>query len=311
MTVTTFLAALALGLPQMPAEALDNWAAPAGLQVVRLHAAEGDVVVYLPSRLEPGCKVSGSVFVEPTGVGVAEISRNRNTLGASTIDVQGTSVRVDDPQFTVSVPEDGSAITMTLVTGEGGSAVRGGTTSSALGTTIDEPAACPVVEQDTAIRVVGKFDGLRETTLVWLDDQPAGILAEGTRDCVVSTMGTGLGAHRLRIKEGAVESEHMVNVVRVDVKPPASARPGKVAGVEVAVDGLTDAETTAFPLSVVVSNNMPKLFPFGGLTQVAVDAAGVRDGRWTGKIEFKPKGKGDYAMCAHLVCDAFLKRIGL
>lgn len=310
MTVTTFLAALALGLPQMPAEALDSWAAPAGLQVVRLHAAEGDVVVYLPARLEPGCKVSGSVFVEPAGIGVAEVGRNRATLTGESLDLLGASVPVSDAQFTVAVPDDGSPITMSLVT-SGGTPVKGGTTSSALGAMIDEPAACPVVEQDTAIRVVGKFDGLRETTLVWIDDQPAGVLAEGTRDCVVSTMGAGLGAHKLRIKEGSVESEHMVNVVRVDVKPPASARLGKVAGVEVAVDGLSDAETTAFPLSVVVSNNMPKLFPFGGLTQVAVDAAGVRDGRWTGKIEFKPKGKGDYAMCAHLVCDAFLKRIGL
>jgi hypothetical protein len=175
----------------------------------------------------------------------------------------------------------------------------------------DEPAACPVVEIGTAIRVVGRFDGARETTMAYIDGVPAGVLAEGSKDCIVSTMSAGLGPHKLTIKEGGVESQHMVNVVRVDVIAPADARVGRKTQIDVSVDGLDDADTSAFPLKVVIDNNAPKMFPFSGTTELEVNPSEVENGRWTGKIEFKPKTKGKFSMAARLVCDGFLRRMGL
>ena len=308
--MTTILAAIALGFPQLPAEALDAWAVPAGLQVGRMHMAEGDVVVYLPGRIGAGDLVSGAVYLEPAG-DRTDVGQNEATLARHSLDVMGSTVSLKSSQFSTRAPEDGSPIVIVLRGPDGGPAGRVSTTSGSMGALIEEPTACPVVEYGTAIRVVGRFDGNRETTMAWIDGTPAGVVAEGSRDCVVSTMNAGVGPHKLRIKEGGVESEHMVNVVRLDVKPPVDARIGRKTAIEVIVDGLEEAEASAFPLRVVLTNDTPKLFPFGEASEVTVNGNEVTNGRWSGKIEFKPKKKGQFSMGARLVCDAFLKRIGL
>lgn len=308
--MTTILAAIALGLPQLPAETIDAWAAPAGMQVLRMHLTEGDVVVYLPSRIAAGDVVSGAAYLEPAG-GRTDVVQNEAVLASHAIEVMGSTISLSSSQFSTRAPADGSPIVIALKSKDGGTAATMKAGSGAMGASIDEPAACPVVEHGTAIRVVGRFDGSRETTMAWIDGAPAGVIAEGSRDCVVSTMNAGVGPHRLRIREGGVESEHMVNVVRLDVKPPVDARVGRKTAIEVVVDGLEEAPADAFPLKVVLSNSTPKLFPFGENSELLVAGNEVANGRWAGKIEFKPKGKGNFSMGARLVCDAFLKRIGL
>ena len=72
-----------------------------------------------------------------------------------------------------------------------------------------------------------------------------------------------------------------------------------------------DAEPAAYPFTIVLTNNMPKLFPFGEESVLVVNASEVQNGQWSSKLEFKPKARGNFAMSARLVCDSFLKRIGL
>ncbi len=307
--ITTLLASFALGLPQMPAEALDAWASPAGLRVLRTHLPEGDIVVYLPSRMSAGETISGSVYMEPAGESQSRQASNAMALAKHSIDATGTTINVGQPQFTLRTPENGSPLSLTVRSEDGGTAARM-TVDLSAGTGSDEPAACPVVEQGTAIRIVGRFDGKRDTTYAWIDGVPTGVIAEGSRDCIVSTMGSDLGSHRLKVRDNGVESEHVVNVVRVEVKTPTDARIGRKTAIEVRVDGLEGADMASFPLRVVLKNSMPKLFPFGEGSEMLVDSREVVAGRWTGKLEFKPKKKGEFSMSSLLICDAFLKRIG-
>lgn len=308
--MTTLLAALVIGMPQMPAEVIDAWAAPVGLQIVRVHVPEGDVVVYLPARIAPGETVAGSIYLEPAGEGRVDQARNEDSLQHHQVDVCGAPVDLDKPHLSIQAP-DGGSLTVTVRNADGSGAVTGTGVVAGSGPGMDEPSACPVVEIGTAIRVVGRFDGRRESTMAYIDGVPAGILAEGSRDCVVSTMNAGVGPHKLVVKENGVESQHSVNVVRVDVTPPVDARIGKKTSIEVVVDGLEGADSSAFPLSVKLTNNAPKLFPFGSNAELQIQSTDVTNGRYSGKVEFKPKKKGQFSLSARLVCDAFLKRIML
>lgn len=307
--MTTLLALIAVAFPQMPPEALDAWADGAGLQVVRMHTTTGDVVVYLPARFSAGDYVSGAIYLEPAGARL-EAGRNGAVLATYSLDVLGSRVSLKSSQFSGKAPAGGSPISLVLRREDGGEAGSKLASSRPQGVQVSETIACPVVEHGTAIRVVGSFDGNRESTMVWIDGVPAGIVAEGSRDCVVSTMDAQVGPHTLRIKEGGADSQHRFSVVTVVVEPPIDARIGRKTAIAVTVDGLEDAVPSAFPLKVVLSNDRPKLFPFGETVELAVDQANVNEGAWTGRVEFKPRGKGEYSMRARLVCESFLRRIG-
>lgn len=307
--ITTLLATFALSPVQMPIEALDAWAGPAGLKVLRSRLTEGDVVVYLPARMAAGDQISGSVYLEPSGESMSQQAANAEALKAHSLDAMGTTLMLADPQFTLRLPDDGSPLVLTLRHSDGGTASRMTAEVASLSGS-DEPAATPVVEEGTAIRVVGSFDGNRENTVATLDGVAAGVIAEGSRDCVVSTMNLGPGSHRLKVRENGVESEHMVNIVRVTVKPPLDARVGRKTAIEVAVDGLEGVDASAFPLRLVLSNSMPKVFPFGESATLDVHPNAIVQGRWSQKLEFKPKKKGEFSMVARLECDGYLRRIG-
>lgn len=304
--MTTWLAILALGTPSPVSQ---DWAATCGLRVAELSTTSGVVQVYLPDKIAPGDQISGTVFAFGGGETASARSLNTTELQGYELTIAGRSVKVSDGLFTFQVPSDASAVEISVSKGDGSGTVRSTVDVRPAAAAYYGVIAAPIVEEGYAIRVLGAFDGKRDTTEVKLDGIEAGILAESPRECIVSTMNRGPGAHRLQLAEGQITLDQQLNIARLTVIPPEEARTGKKSFLEVVVDGLADADPRGFPLQVILSSSTPALLSFGDRTAVDILRADVKDGMWKGKLEFKVKKKGTYKLMPHLATDGFLSRL--
>lgn len=293
MPMLSLCAAVVLGFQvQTPIEDLDMWAGPAGLRIVKLKSAGGGVTVYLPTRFGAGDIVSGSIFRESE---------------PGEVEVGGKKLSGDAWGFALKAQS--SNLELALAPSGGGESVRGSVEGAGAGPTRAGRDASPFVQEGTAIRLVGSFDGDRETTEAWIDGQRAGILAEGPSDCVVSSLNVGAGPHTLRVREGGSETEHAFNVVRLGIIAPERARVGRMTAIEVTVDGLEGAKAETFPLRVDLRNNAAKLFPFGADASIEFEAGDVQAGSATKKLEFRPKARGTFSLTSVLSSVPFLSRL--
>lgn len=313
--MTTLLAALALAMPtpalqngQSAAIALDDQAMlAAGLRLTTISLPEGNVVIYLPARLAAGDRISGSIFVNPTGDTNALRSKNDEILRSQLIEVNGVAMPVTATQFTTMVSPSGN-LTFVVHSADGANSAKASVDVSSAPTATQLVDACPVVEMGQPLRIVGNFDGNRDTTEVSVDGREVGILAESPRECVIAPE-ANLGAHKLSVRDGMLALDRTVNLVSVSVKTPESAVLGRKTKFELIVDGLENADSSAFPLSLVISSTTPKLLSFGEEAKVSINPADIRDGQWKGTLEFKPLKRGTYSLRARLACDAFLSTI--
>lgn len=304
--MTTWLALLAVGTTTAPST---DWAADYGLRVAELATPEGVVQVYLPDKMAPGDSISGTVFAFGGGETVSARNANLQLLQGRELSIAGTNVKVSDGIFTFHVPADASTIEVVVRDVAGSGAVRSAVEVRPAAAAYSGIVAAPIVEEGFAIRVLGAFDGKRDSTDVKLDGIEAGVLAESPRECIVSTMNRGPGAHRLQMAEGQITLDQQINIARLTVTPPDEARIGKKSFMELVVDGLEDADPRGFPLQVVLRSSTPALLSFGEKTSVDVNQADVRGGLWKGKIEFKAKKKGTYHLSPQLVTQGFLSKI--
>jgi len=304
--MTTWLAILALGTPSPVSQ---DWAATCGLRVAELSTTSGVVQVYLPEKIAPGDNISGTVFSFGSGETSSARTLNTSELQGYELTIAGRTVKVSEGMFTFQVPGDAQAIELSVAKADGTSSVRSTVDVRPAAAAYAGVVAAPIVEEGYAIRVLGAFDGKRDTTEVKLGGIEAGILAESPRECVVSTMNRGPGAHRLQLAEGQITLDQQLNIARLTVTPPDEARIGKKSFMEVVVDGLADADPRGFPLQVVLRSSTPALLSFGEKTVVDILRADVKDGMWKGKLEFKAKKKGTYKLMPQLATDGFMSRL--
>lgn len=303
--MTTLLAILAVGtLTTTPAD----WAASCGLSIAELNLPEGKLQVYLPAHVAPGDMISGTAFAFAGGDSALARNANLAALQARELTVGDRTIKVSEALFHVQIPSD--ATTFDIVSRhEEGATARATVQVRPLGTTYTGMVASPIIEEGYAIRVLGPFDGKRESTMVKLDGVEAGILAESPRECVVSAMGRGPGSHRVEVTEGSAHLDQRINIARLTVTPPEEARIGKKSYIEVMVDGLDDPDPRAFPLHIVLRSTTPTLLSFGEGASIEVTQDGIRDGVWKGKLEFKTKKRGTYELFPQLIATGFLDRI--
>jgi hypothetical protein len=296
--MTTWLALIALGSTPVPSA---DWAASCGLRVAELASAEGSIHVYLPARIAPGDTISGTVFAFGSGPSVSARNLNQEVLQSLELTISGKTIRVSEANVRFQVPSGASAIEISVRRPDGGGPVRSVVEVRSARSAYAGLAASTIVEEGYAIRAIGRFDGDRDTTEVKLDGIDAGILAESPRECVISTMNRGLGAHRLQVSEGAGALDQKVNIARLTVTPPEEARIGRKSFIELEVDGLKGADPRGFPLLAVLRSPTPEQLSFGAETSLEIRPDQIVDGLWKGRIEFKAKKKGRYELLPQLI----------
>lgn len=299
--MTTWLAILAIGTTSAPST---DWAATCGLQVKQLTTAEGTVHVYLPAHIAPGDTISGTVFAFGSGGSIAERNANTATLQSHELTIEGRSVKVSEALFKFQVPASASAIDIVVRDGNGAGAATGTVEVKAASGAYTGMVGAPIVEEGYAIRVLGSFDGDRDSTEAKLDGLEAGILAESPRECVVSTMNRGPGEHRLQVSEAQASLDQQLNIARLTVTPPSEARVGKKSFMDIVVDGLNDADPRGFPLQVVLNTSTPELFDPKSVLAITINREDIVNGVYKGKLEFKMKKKGTYELMPQLVAKA-------
>lgn len=299
--MTTWLAIIAIGTTSAPST---DWAAASGLQVKELTTAEGTVHVYLPAHIAPGDTISGTVFAFGNGVSVAERNANTAKLQGHELTIEGRSVKLSEALFKFQVPTSASTLDIVVRDSNGSGAATGVVEVKPASGAYTGLVGAPIVEEGYAIRVLGSFDGDRDTTEAKLDGLEAGILAESPRECVVSTMNRGPGEHRLQVTEAQMSLDQQLNIARLTVTPPSEARVGKKSYMDIVVDGLKDADPRGFPLQVVLNTSTPELFDPQSMLALTINREDVVDGVYKGRLEFKMKKRGTYELTPQLVAKA-------
>jgi hypothetical protein len=307
--MTTLLAAISLAsTPLAPLPAAENWLSVAGIQAATFRLDEGTVTVYAPRDLMAGDRFSGSVFCEPAGDSSDARMKNMDTLMGYRLSVLGAEAGVNAVGFTVNVPSDAAKVELSLRKGDG-MAMRNEFGLMAGSFAPRSVMVSPIITRGGALFVAGPFDGDRRTSSVKIDGQTVGILTESPRGMTVGT-GAGLstGRHSVTMNDGtSLTHNGGFNVVRSYISDKGM-RVGKT-NLTVLVEGLQGADSSAFPLTVRVTNDTPQklsFLPEGTLQMsVPVTAADTKDGLASVKVPVKVLRRGEFRVSSFVAADAF------
>jgi hypothetical protein len=305
-TMTALLVALVIANPLAAPAAplvpdhLHRWTQQFGVQGLELGPEGSRVIIYLPDDIQPGDKISGSVF------------GNGNTSGL-TLDANGARTRVSDVLFSFDVPRNTDRVHLRLFDGDRMIAETS-VIAAGQGMRFDTFHMSPVTQAGTAIEVVGPFDGDRLTTGARLDGRAAGVLTESPRACVISAPAGARGRTAVYVFEGGKVFESNVNVLHLSIRGPegqvTARRQGQVA---IDVDGLGGLEQEAFPISVVVVNENPAVIRFLGGQEdhaiVEVPYQQVEGGRWSGVAPFTALTRGSFGVHGYLFSEGYRRRV--
>lgn len=307
--MTTLIAAISLAsTPLAPLPAGENWLSVAGIQAATFRLDEGTVTVYAPRDLMAGDRFSGSVFCEPAGDSSDVRAKNMDALKGYRLSMLGSETAVNGMGFSATVPSDASRVDLALRKGDG-MAVRNEFGLMAGSFAPRSVMISPIVTQGGALFMAGPFDGDRRTSSVKIDGQTFGILTESPRGMTVGTGGSlSIGRHSVSLRDGVSVSQNGgFNVVRSYISDKGM-RMGKT-NLNVVVDGLENADSNAFPLTVRVINETPQrlsFLPEGTLMMsVPVTAADTRGGTATVKVPVKVLRRGEFRVSSFVAADSF------
>lgn len=275
---------------QMP-----EWHHRWGAQYMTVPAFGRNYTIYMPGDLRPGDRVSGSVFAEGEG---AVPMTDRDHLGGS-LRVNGREFPISKGGFTVEVPQDAGYLTFDLGrrdTPDTHASLR----ITDAGTTAPSNFYVRAVAQSgSAIYVSGPFDGDRKNTFVRFDGRSVGVLTESPRACTFAAPINAVGIHAVTVSENGRTLESSVNIVQVTVMAPAHViRRGSKDAIGVQIEGLEGLKRTAFPVTVQLINDSPKVMQFIGPDpqrfDLLITPEDVSNGHALKSVPIKGKGNGHF-----------------
>lgn len=281
------LAALVLGITgTIASPAAFDWT-PWGLSLAQVKSDRGSVTIYLPSDARAGDTISGSVFSE-------------GDFRPATIEINGVTSEVYRRMFTADIPTDANELKVRVMDDDRYTVAT--IIMPLERATMLEPSGFTLPRVGVTrmpMKISGKFDGRRDTTLLEIDGNPVGVLAESPRSCVTITPEGRLGNNSIALLEDRESAEADLQCVKLTVTPPDRITIGRRAEAVVTIEGLSRVEDHW----VEVSSD-PKLVRFEKDAEVAkiqIRAADIKNGVWTGKVPFKAKKKGEIYLNARLI----------
>lgn len=256
----------------------------------------GTISVYLPRHIAPGDHISGSVFASPAGNDWDTQHQNQVALEGYDFSIGGKTMKVGAAMFEMDVPKDASEIDMSV---SDESSVRANVRAMLSAAALGVEGAPSIVQQGFPLGAVGSFNGSRENTSAFLNDRPAGILAEGSSECYVTSPSDRTGTIDFAIKGDSESFDQKVNVVDFTFMAPASptVRGHKIAiGVE--LDGLQGLAPSSFPVIIELHTDNPSILSFDGRKgdtfRMDIWPADVQGGHALKTVPIKTRGKGTY-----------------
>jgi hypothetical protein len=276
------------------------WGRMGGAQYVGLPAPGGRVLIYLPTDVRPGDKISGSAFAEPAGRSDDERMQNARVLDGDVLVVGDQKVHVSNTTFTFTVPPDTTTLNFLLQEGSGRDIAKSDLPLSRSTAPVTGRIWVPAVaESGGTVSLAGPFDGDRSNTYVRVDGKEVGVLAESPRSCVFAAPFAMAGPARLMVHERDLSVERQINVVSLTVMAPArTIRSGSRTTMAVQVDGLQNVPSGAFPIVVELYNDNPKVMKFvgedGPVYHLQITPSDVSNGHALKTVPIVGRGRGSF-----------------
>lgn len=223
-----------------------------GLTTAVFTLPEGTITVYLPDDIRSGDFISGTIQVVPAGKTARQAEKNLGRLTKFMVELGGQRFAVPGIRGTLQHQLDNISSLhrfLRILNSEG---VQAGETIIRC-----MPARQPSLQSGCSVpthaltaapfRVTGSFDGNSSNTQCRLGDQPAAILAESPRECIMQFPVSGSGMQRLVITEnGMQECSGTVSGVEMQVTSGRlSLRRGERTFIRVDITGLQGLHDTA------------------------------------------------------------------
>ncbi len=266
---------------------------------IRMQLPGGMVTVYLPHRMAPGDRVSGSVFPSSTGDWNTQ-HQTLTYLSSLYLRIGDKRLGIADIEFSLTIESPSLAMDVEDASGKI-------LAQSALDLTQADPNFpsndAKVVQAGKPIGFAGKFDGDRERTFATFNDHAVGILAEGSAECYVTAPLGKVGSAHFRVAEDDEVINARVSVVLLTFLAPGTATiAGRNTSIGVEVEGLQDADPAVFPVVVQMTVDSPKVARFSGPDAMhgtlLLFPADLEGGHVLKSLPIKARGNGNYNITA-------------
>lgn len=224
-----------------------------GLTTAVFDVPGGLIKVYLPDDIQPGDLISGTITAVPYGKNEKQMGKNMSELKKYTIDFEGQKFPVTKEGTRVQYKINYSKLLqrpLNLVNNSGTNAGQVSIQCPYRAETGTSTAACAIPGHALTaapLRITGPFDGNSSNTNCSIASQPAEILAESPRQCIIQYPSSGNGMQTVNVQEtGQPKCERSVSGVNMEVSAgKLNLRRGEKTYVSVAITGLQNLPDTA------------------------------------------------------------------
>ena len=241
------------------------------VRTVILNAARGKIRVSLPSDMEAGDTISGTVIAEPSGKNDKEKQKNADELNGYVIEVNTKHWPVSGGVMRVIIPTTlVRPLDIILRDAKGNKVSSAPLPVRPANTTTTPNFVIPQLGQSgSPISINGPFDGDSSNTKVQVGGAPAKIIAESPRNVIIETPGTVVGPSKIAVNENGQQSAGNFRALRIDLTAPkTSLAKGESTELHVEVQGL---QGITEPVPVQLQNQTPSNINLtGGNTQTIV-----------------------------------------
>lgn len=239
------------------------------VRTVILNAARGKIRISLPSDMEAGDTISGTVIVEPAGKTEREKQKNADELNGYVIEVNTKHWPVSGGVMRFVIPPTLARPPDIILRDAKGNKVDSAPlpVAPAPKTTTTPSFVIPQLGQSgDPISITGPFDGDSSNTKVQVGGAPAKIVAESPRNVIIETPGTVVGPSKIAVDENGQQSTGNFRALKIDLTAPkTSLLRGESTELHVEVQGL---EGITEPVPVQLQNQTPSNINLtGGNTQ--------------------------------------------
>lgn len=259
----------------------------------------GNITTYLPSHMSPGDRISGAVFATGAGADYNTQKADYDYLNSLILRIDNITIPVAKAAFTITPTANQLPIDI-----EGASGKILGQTTITLSPPEEkrqEIRIPRIAQSGMPLGISGPFDGNRDTTYAKINGRDTGILAEGSTETYLTSPFEKAGPVQVHIAKNGQTVNQKVNIVGFTFMLPAKpTTKGAKASIGVEVDGLQDADTSAFPVQVNLFIDNPKVMSFDGPNPGAytlmINKEDVQNGHVLKAVPTIAKGPGRYSV---------------
>lgn len=279
-----------------------------GLTTAVFNTSNGNIKVFLPDDIRQGDVISGRVVAEPEGRNEKQLARNLAELTKYAIRINGEKFAVENAAktFRFSVPAgqpmQGS---LDLMNGTGTNPIQQLTIpAKPLNEQKPAPAQCVIpghVITGSPMTIPGPFDGNAATTQCTIGSQPATVLAESPRSCIVAFPANAYGMQATEIKEtGQQPCTKNVSGVQLDVSAgKLNLLKGEKTYIEVKISGLQNLPAPAILKLINITTDVVIMQP-SNIIAVPLESDSLSSGTFNRQFDVQSIRSGNFVVNVNL-----------